>query len=221
MTSMPQAQDAMRDPEFRAWFEGSVVHEDGVPIVVWRGEHGPVASGFSSRLGSLSFGTRETASLYASSPNDSRMTIVAPRVTPYMLRIVRPVMNDPDDPFMDLSVLVSALGRDEAMATALEHADRIASTGHWDETYAEEWDADVAGMLRAHPSRLDDLYLVAHVVMDDHRVCGLLRRAGFDGAVCGGWGENACEPEWRLIDHHGALPAFSWWNGLRATRIAA
>lgn len=221
MSNMNQADHAMNDPAFRAWFGSSVVHENGTPIIAWRGEHGPVTEGFSSRLGSLSFGTRETASLYACSPNDSRMTVVAPRVSPYMLRIVRPVMNDPDDPFMDLSHLIEALGREEAMAVALEHADRVSSTGHWDETYAEEWGADVAGMLASHPARLDGLYLVAHAIMDDHRVCGLLRRAGYDGAVCGGWGENACEPEWRLIDHNGALPALSWWNGLRKTRMAA
>jgi len=221
MDTMPQALDAASDPAFSAWFEGSVVRDDAIPVIAWRGEHGPATRGFSTKLGSLSFGTRETACLYACSPNDSRMSVVAPRVTPCMLRIRRPVMNDPDDPFMDLTHLVRALGRDAALAIALEHADRISSTGHWDETYADEWDADVAGMLKAHPARLDDLYLVAHAVMDDHRACALLRRAGYDGAVCGGWGENACEPEWRVIDPEDVVPAMTWWRHVPDTRIAA
>lgn len=206
---------------FKDWFSGSVVHDDGSPTIVWRGEHGPVSSGFSTMHGSLSFGTRETACLYATSPNDRSMSVVAPRVSPWFLRIARPVMDDADDPFMDLCHLIRALGRDATLEIALRHADRIVGTGNWEENFAEEWDSDVAGLLRARPSALDELYLVAHVVMDDHDVCRRLARAGYDGAVCGGWGENACEPEWRLIDPSNALSALCWRSDVMPMRLAA
>lgn len=215
----------MDDPRFRAWFDGSVVHEDGVPTIVWRGEHGLVdATRFATRHGSLSFGTRETACLYALNPNDRRSDPIAisPRVTPSYLRIVRPVMNDPDDPFIDMVHLIRAIGREAARDAALHLSAHVTRTGQWEEEFAGEWGADLAGLLRAKPSVLDDLYGVAHPFLDDATLCRLLAAAGYDGAVCGGWGENACEPEWRLIDHSGVVSALCWRDDLpRPMRIAA
>jgi hypothetical protein len=215
----------MDDHRFRSWFDGSVVQEDGTPIVVWRGEHGPVGTGrFATRHGSLSFGTRETACLYAISPNEryNDPVAVAPRVSPFYLRIARPVMNDADDPFIDMAHLIRALGRDAARAVALRLSSHITRTGQWEEDFAGEWGADLDGLLRARPSVLDDLYGVAHPFLDDPDLCRLLAAAGYDGAVCGGWGDNACEPEWRLIDHDAAVSALCWRSDLpRPMRIAA
>lgn len=215
----------MDDPRFRSWFDGSVVHEAGTPIVVWRGEHGPTSGRrFATRHGSLSFGTRETACLYAISPNElhNDPVAIAPRVSPFYLRITRPVMNDPDDPFIDMTHLIRALGREAAMDAALRLSSHVTRTGLWEEGYAQEWGSDLAGLLTARPSALDDLYGIAHPFLDDPELCRLLAGAGYDGAVCGGWGANACEPEWRLIDQAGAVSALCWSTDLPTTmRLAA
>lgn len=215
----------MTHSDLEAWLGRSVVRDaDGSPTTVWRGEHGEHdGRDFRTRHGSLSFGGRETACVYAQNPNERGDHAWAPRVSAWHLRIERPVMNDPSDPFMDLGLLVAALGRERTIGIALQHADRIVDTGHWIEEYADLWGGDVAGLLRFRPAALDDLYVQAFVVMDDRAVCGELARLGYDGAICGGWGENALETEWRLIDPANALPAWSWRKALdeRALPMAA
>ena len=208
------------------WLGRSVVRSlDGSPLVAWRGEHGaPCDAAFQTRHGSLSFGDRDTACFYAENPNDRSDRVVAPRVSAHYLRIERPVMNDPDDPFMDVRLLVKAIGREHAMDAVLVHADGVLRTGMWDEDHRPTWGDDVAGLLRFRPSALDDLYMPAYVLMDDHVVCARLLRAGYDGAVCGGWGENALKTEWRVIRHQDALPAWCWrreLEGRDALRAAA
>jgi hypothetical protein len=215
------AQRASRDPAFTAWFGRSVVRGADGPIVAWRGEHGSHDGSFRTNLGSLSFGTVETACLYAQNPNDNRMTVEAPHVVPCLLRIEKPIMNDPHDPFMDVSLLIAALGRESAMELTLRHSEQITATGNWDERFHADWGNDVAGMLEAHPENLDGLYLLAFAIMDDHDACARLRRAGYDGAICGGYGENSCEPEWRVIDPNDVLPVLCWDMHLPRLALAA
>lgn len=213
------------DPDLEAWLDGSLVRDaHGDPIVVWRGEHGPPDGRMlQTRHGSLSFGDRDTACLYATHPNDRRDVDLHPRVSAWHLRIRRPVMNDPSDPFMDLPLLVTALGRARTVEIALELSDDITSTGKWEEDFAPVWGWDLEALLRFRPASLDELYLPAYHVMDSSAICSELARAGYDGAICGGWGENALETEWRVIDPDDALPAWCWRTELelRRTRTAA
>lgn len=216
------ASRAMKDVDVAAFLEGTFARErDGTPSVCWRGEHGVWTSGFQSRLAALSFGSREAACTYASDPNDDSMMPHAPRVSPWLLRIVRPVMNDPDDPFIDLPVLARAIGREATIQIALRMAHHILDTGRWMDDFADTWGTDVAGLLRWRPASLDELYLVAHRVFDDHAAVALLRDAGCDGAICGGMGENSLETEWRLFDAVNALPALCPGQGPNRIAIAA
>jgi len=208
---------AMRNPSVAAFLEGTFASDaDGTPSVCWRGEHGEWTPGFQTKLASLSFGSREAACIYATDPNDRRMSARAPRISPWLLRIARPVMNAPDDPFIDLPLLVQAIGREATTALALRMADHIVDTGNWHENFESTWGCDLAGLLRWRPASIDDLYLVAYNVFDDAEAVALLRTAGHDGAICGGMGENALETEWRLFDAGNALPA--WCAGATAAR---
>jgi hypothetical protein len=223
VTDRDIAMRAVEDPAVARFLRGTLAMErDGTPSICWRGEHGPHTSDFQSNLASLSFGSREAACLYATEPNDHRMSIDAPRVSPWLLRIARPVMNDPDDPFIDLPLLARAIGREATTAIAVRMAEHIVDTGNWQDHFQDLWGSDVAGLLRWRPASMDDLYLVAYQVFDDPEAVGLLQAAGHDGAICGGMGANALETEWRLFDAHHALPA--WCPGKYAAarlRIAA
>jgi hypothetical protein len=196
---------------FTAWFSGSVVtDETGLPLVVWRGEHGiPCDEPWQCRLGALSFGSREAACIYATDPNDHRELPAAPRVTPVYLSIRNPASMDADDPFLDLSVVASAIGRAEALAIALRLSDHVTATNNWEENFAGEWGGDLAAALEASPERLDELYLPAYHVYDDHEAVKLFVEAGYDGAVHGGMGATHGETEWRIFDPSRAVSALS------------
>lgn len=223
MTDRDIALRAMENPAVADFLSGSfAIESDGTPSICWRGEHGPHASDFQSKLASLSFGSREAACLYATEPNDHRMSVDAPRVSPWLLRIARPVMNDPDDPFLDLPLLARAIGSEATTRIAVRMSEHIVNTGNWQDSFQDLWGSDVAGLLRWRPASIDDLYLVAYQVFDDPEAVSLLRATGHDGAICGGMGGNALETEWRLFDAHDALPA--WCPGREAAarmRLAA
>lgn len=208
------------------WFAGSLIKDEhGLPLVTWRGEHGPDNGAFQSRLPSLAFGTRETALLYAESPNDGSAFPIAHRITPAYLRICNPIINDIDDPFLDLAILISAIGYAATRDLALRHAQHILATGNWEENFQPQWGTDVANLLTSVPDALGELYLLAYVILDDPVAITALKNAGFDGAIHGGCGANALEPEWRIFDHSQAVPALLGAAGLpearRALRLAA
>jgi hypothetical protein len=84
------------------------VDATGKPVTTYRGEYG--ASNMpSTQLGSYTFGSKEAANLYASSPNNSRNVVEAMKVFPAQLSIRNPLVNTPDDPFVDLKFLRKAL----------------------------------------------------------------------------------------------------------------
>lgn len=206
MLIVEKAQNPMSDPAFRAWFQGShVVDGAGQPLVVYRGEHGDHAgASFHTRLGSLSFGTQNAANSYALSPNDRNDDPVASRVYPCYLAIKNPAINDPDDPFIDLSTISKLVGRDKARIVAIDLADYITHTNNWqedvnaDDKYTTPVEAFDAG---------EDLYLNAYPVFDDPEYVAWFEAAGFDGAIHGGTGETACEPEYKIFDASQARPA--------------
>ena len=116
------------------------------------------------------------------------------------LKIKKPVLNDPDDPFMDLSVLIGAVGDEIARAAAIRHADHIENTNNWDDISSETRIDFVEQFLEKYPGRLVDLYLNAFPLFDDPKVIDALKEAGFDGAIYGGVGDNALEVEYRVFD---------------------
>jgi hypothetical protein len=182
---------------FKDWFGDSVVRdENGEPLVVYRGQHG--ASGeLESRLPSLTFSTAQAASLYAEQPNNRADTAQAPVVFPVYLAVENPIVNDPTDPYIDLSVLEAALGRDAVVAVARQFAADLEQTGAWD---AFDGFENIEDVIARAPERLGELPVLAFKVLDDAALVEKLRAAGFDGAVHGGVGQTFESPEYRVFD---------------------
>ena len=196
----PAAYAVTNTPEFKRWFgDSKVVDEKGKPLIVYRGEHGPGSGEVESRAGSISFGSREAANLYAESPNDRRETAVAPRVMPAYLRIEKPFIDNRDDPFIDLGELERRLGRKEAARIARKFADDIEYTGNWDENFRGKYES-VADLLARDPQRLGELYFDAYKLFDDGAEVARIKAAGYDGAIHVGNGETAGELEYKVFD---------------------
>lgn len=187
-------------PALAAWFgQSKVVGTDGKPLVVYRGEHGETTDQFHSRMNSLSFGSKEAAISYAIHPNKHNEVPVAPRVIPVYLRILNPIVDNRDDPFVDLSDLSLKLGRDNAMRLAIKFAHAIENTGNWDENYSEKY-SDVAALLADTPEALDSLFFDAYHLLDDADEVSRFKALGYDGAIHMGNGETAVELEYRVFD---------------------
>lgn len=193
--------------------QSRAVNPDGTAAVLYRGEHGALVEGeyLQSRLNSLSFtADRDAANTYAMSPNNSQLdrTAEAPRVTPVHLRIENPIIENRNDPFIDLSQLADKLGCREAKRIALKFDSDIRYTGNWDDNYAIKYDS-VAQLLKEKPNELKNLYFNAHRFLDDPEEIERLKGAGYDGAIHIGNGEPATGLEYRVFDPRQVRSALS------------
>ncbi len=204
-----QAGRAVTDsPAFREWFGNSVVVDaDGKPLVVYRGQHSGEGE-LQSRLPSLTFSTADAASTYATIPNNRADTPAAPVVFPSYLSIQKPIINDPDDPYIDLSVIEDALGRDTVIALARSQASDLEQTGAWEDGFSQEF-ADIDDVIERAPERLGELPVLAFKVLDDPELVERLRAAGFDGAVHAGVGQTFESPEYRVFGEAQVQSVFS------------
>jgi len=181
--------------------------------VVYRGEHGPLPAtgqaGAHTRRGSLSFGSAAAAAVYASSPSDLRQDEFAqsPRVIPAYLRIENPLIESPDDPFIDVARLSEVLGGEQARRIALKFSAHIEDTGQWQDDFASKNPSVRAYIESAPQEDLETLYFNVYPLLDDPFEVQLLKAAGVDGAIYGGSGENALEPEYRVFSADQVLPA--------------
>ena len=184
--------------------EGTITDEEGEPVIVWRGEHGlreDQDEEFQTRVGSLSFGSLKTATVYAKDPNDRVKDKVAkdPRVQGYTIAINNPFVNSKDDPFVDVSEIRRKLGPSAVNHVVKNLGDRIMNTNNWEENFAEEFDSP-ADVLAKAPERVDKLYLDLYAVLDDAEMVKRMKRKGYDGAIHQGMGENFDEIEYRIFD---------------------
>lgn len=189
--------------EFYDWFGKShATNPDGSPAVVYRGEHGtpPSDDQFHSRLNSLSFcDDPAVASTYAMLPNVHKDIAQAPRVSPVHLKIEKPIINNREDPFIDLAHIEKELGRKEATRIARKFSSDIEYTGNWDENYAGKY-ASVADLLKRSPQDLKKLYFDTFKYLDDPNEVALLQKKGYDGAIHAGNGETSTSTEYRVFD---------------------
>ncbi len=193
---------------------GLLLADDGTPLVVYRGEHGdtkeePRAGLFQSRLGSISFGSAEAASLYAEDPNNRNDRPVAPRVYPALLCITNPIIHNLDDPFIDLRALEAALGREHALRIACKFDHAIQNTNFWEEMAAELGVVSVEEVAQNHPDRLLEAYFDAFYLLDDPDEVRILAEHGFDGAIHMGNGDTSEDLEYRIFDESQAISVFS------------
>lgn len=201
--NLPQNSTRTHRPLFA---KSVVIDEHGLPLLVYRGEHG-VSSGFiHTRLPSISFGSCEAANFYALEPNNRDDQANASRVIPAFLLIENPVFVNDDDPFVDISLLVKILGLAKAEHIARKLAEDIEYTGNWMEDIGKEFES-VAQLLDTAPHRINDLYLNAYRVFDDPECIAWLKEAGFDGAIHLGNGVTATEAEYRVFDASQIIPA--------------
>ena len=189
--------------EFNDWFGKShATNPDGTPAVLYRGEHGapPDDKQFHSRLNSLSFcDDPAVASTYAMRPNVHRDVAQAPRVSPVHLKIEKPIINNFEDPFIDLAHIEKELGLEEAMRIAKKFSSDIEYTGNGDENYAGNC-ASVVDLLKRHPQELKKLYFDTFKYLDDLKEVTLLQKKGYDGAIYVGNGETSASIEYRVFD---------------------
>lgn len=192
-------EDQTRTPAFKKWFgDSKVVDEKGRPLVVYRGQHGKTDKQVHGRRGSIAFGDKETASTYALYPNDGDDTAHSPRVMPAYLSIKNPIFNT-DDIAAYFSDLAEKLGPEVAAAFAIKHADTIEEMGYWEEEYADTYDG-VAALLKQDPDAINRLDIDGYKLLDDHEFVAAAKKAGYDGAILAGVGENALEPEYHIFD---------------------
>lgn len=168
-------------------------------LIAYRGEHGPADQLLATRYGSLTFSSEEAARLYATQPNNSRDTPIDPRIIRAELVIENPLLNTPDDPFLDLAIVVNAFGLPAAKEIALRHADRIEETDHWASTYEASF-TNLANLIALRPEALEDLYCLAFPLLDDPDFTKMMRWHGFDGAIHGGMSLTSDHPEYRVLD---------------------
>jgi hypothetical protein len=204
----------IQDKEFLAWFGNScVVDANGAPLLVFRGEHGRrEGSAFQSRLGAISFADVESAAIYARRPNDRSELPRDSRVMPAYLRIERPFMLEPDDPYLELSTIVDALGQTEARRIAIKFEAWIRQTDNWDRIQVGAGsEISVSDFIDRYPHRLTKLYFLAYPLLDDPEETAKLRAAGFDGAVHAGNAVTAGKPEFKVFGPESIMPAASSW----------
>lgn len=188
------------------WLAGTrAVDADGRLRVVYRGEYGAAATGFRTRLPSLTFtASPDVARIYATTPNRRGDSVSAPRVIAAHLAIRRPILETQDDPFFDFAQVERTLGREAAERFAVRYADRVMATSYWEETYAGV--PSVEALLEQRPEALRELFVDAYLLLDDPEFVGLARAAGYDGAIHLGNGASALEVEYRVFDAEQALP---------------
>lgn len=191
-------------PDVQAFCRDShVIDQEGMPRMVYRGEHGKnPTGGIHSRLASITFTEDlEVASVYAKDPNNSQDIAEDSRVIKAFLSIKNPIFKGVDDPFLEVSWLEEKLGRDEAVRIAKKFEEWIAYTGNWE----EDPDGIFAGFaspsefIDAHPDQLGKLYFDAYPYLDDAEEVRLLMDLGYDGAIHMGNGESSHTIEYRVF----------------------
>lgn len=166
-----------------------------IQTTAYRGQHGkPTEKALQTRLGSPSFGSFKTARHYAVFPNDRRDRAAAPRVIKARITLKNPVIHQ-EDPFIDLDVLINAIGIEKAARIASDLSHRIVHLSCWEPF--SSWFTDVDELLTYKPGKLGELYVQAYHVFDNHMYVEWLRGAGYDGAAFWGTGENEMEMEYR------------------------
>lgn len=175
-----------------------------IKIVAFRGEHGePDGKPFHTRQGAVSFGTVAAAKLYATSPNNRDDTVVSPRIIKAEITINNPVMNQPDDPFIDFSIIMDAIGVEKAKHIALEEEGHLCNTDNWYEVAGKHKCTSLKAMFEKIGVRetLAELYIDAYPIFDSPEYVGWFREAGFDGLVQCGNGETYDMPEYKIFNH--------------------
>lgn len=175
---------------------------DPIKVTVYRGEHGTpeVGSAFQSKLGSISFGSIDSAKIYAKSPNDRSDQVQAARVIKAAIEINNPIFNNELDPFVDFVLLRPVIGDEKLIEMARDLEDHLLNTDNFlcllDDNGCQSFDELLK---KAGANILNDIYVDAYPVFDDPKYIGWFKEAGFDGAVHRGAGETMDDVEYKIF----------------------
>lgn len=165
--------------------------------LVWRGEHGP--DRLSTRLATLTFvEDRVAAEHYARQPNRRQDQALQPTLIQARLAITRPIVNTPDDPFLDFPVLAEQVGHDRALGIFLRHQADVMHTNAWADV-AQQGFSSVEDLVARAPELLDHLCVQIFPLLDEAQTVAQLREAGFDGAIHRGSGVTMDTVEYRVF----------------------
>lgn len=171
---------------------------------VWRGQR--CTEAMQSRLPTLCFGDRETASLYAIDPNDRTAvdTHSDPVVFPAVLharRVFAPWAPGNGDPFLDIEDVAALFGRAAARRLVAELEGTMRDTGAWEELSQAH---PFASPLDAFDAWPETCPFLPPAQMYQALLCDwfveILRAHGYDAVLTGGAGMNALEDEWHVLD---------------------
>ena len=206
---------------FERWFENSkVTDQSGRPLLVHRGEHGPIDHAgvqsqedakwgpFQSRLGALTFGSSRAAKHYALQPNQQDELPIAPRIFSSYLSTKNPVMNRPNDPFVELVEVVLAVGENVTMKIVIEMKYIIEHTNRWCDELEPKY-GNFGEYINSVFFQFEDIYFNAYNLFDSAEYVDIFRRAGFDGVIHGGSGDTFGEAEYKVFSASQALNLFS------------
>lgn len=166
---------------------------DGKPLRLYRGEcahpHHDVPK---SNLRALYFGDVNTANIYSDATTNSGNYYTS-RVFPVHLILERPFINQPNDPFLELSHVRGTLGINEAKRIAIRFAKWVEETDQWrDRVNNNNKYKGVADYLTKGGS-VDLLYFQAYRFFDSLMEVNRLRKRGYDGAIHRGSGIGSAD----------------------------
>jgi hypothetical protein len=169
-----------------------------IEVIAYRGQHGRKTGQLETRQAAVYFGDEVVAERYARNPNQRGDVPVEPHVFVAKVKLYRPFINNPNDPFLELSDVINQLGSFEAERIARKFASHIMQTNHWESTFSKM--TGVEELLRRKPAALKDLYFPAYWFLSDRVEVEKLKAAGYDGAIHGGSGASALTTEYCVFD---------------------
>lgn len=178
-------------------------HPEGIKKIVFRGEHGHYIPGqpLSTKIGSISFGSKETARSYALKPNITSDTPVHPRIIEAEIEINKPVFRNEDDPFIDLFLLRPIIGDARLLEMASELEDHLRNTDNFLSLLEDNECDDLNDLIeKCGESILDDLYIDAYTILDSTKYVTWFAEAGYDGAIHRGNGETMDDIEYKIFN---------------------
>lgn len=194
------------DAEPKRSLADTLVKDDwGNPKIVYRGEWG-VPEGYQSKIQTkiptITFASFKTARIYASGKQGDNRVMAA------FLDIRNPFINNPDDPFIDISHITSKLGTDLDDAVRLARKFELAlhnTNGMWEviDKYKVE---TLDELLLLHPQAAYELYIDSYHFFDDQEEVVRVRAMGYDGAIHCGNGSSSDEPEYKVFSESQILP---------------
>ena len=103
--------------------------------------------------------------------------LVSPRLFSGYLRIQNPIMNRPDDQFVELDDIARAIGKAAAREAAFHFRDHITNTCNWLDDIGMKFET-FENYLNSRSFSLSNLYFDAYALFDDTHYSAFFRNAG-------------------------------------------